>query len=98
MGKRRRRWWVCGLILVLALLAADYTFYPLLARPGGHSFNRGQNGLWLRYTWYFGRRGEAEVRAMARRLIENQIGYAYFHVRHITRDGSLRYHYPETAR
>jgi spore germination protein YaaH len=38
------------------------------------------------------------VEALARRLARDQVWYAYFHVRHVTADGSLRYHYREEAR
>jgi hypothetical protein len=97
-SRRRRRGWMRGLAVLLLLLAADYLLYPHLARPGGPSLNRGQNGLWLRYRWYFGERGEADVRRLAARLRENQIRDAFFHVRHITHDGTLRYHRREAAR
>jgi hypothetical protein len=96
--RRRRGWWSRALALLLLFLAADYCFYPLLSRPGGRSFNQGENGLWLRYRWYFGQRSDEDVSVLARRLRERQIRYAYFHVRHITRDGRLRYHYPDAAR
>lgn len=86
------------LLLLLVALLADYALYPTLARPGGRSYNRGENGLWLRYHWYFGRRSDAAMRAMARRLTAHQIRYAYFHVRHIQRNGRLAYHYPAAAR
>src|SRR5438552_5705283 len=81
-----------GALLLLILLVADYALYPVLSRPGGISGNRGENGLWLRYRWYFGRRSDADRRALARRLRKQQIRCAYFHVRHITRNGTLRYH------
>jgi hypothetical protein len=92
------RWLARAIGILLLLIVADYALYPTLSRPGGHTFNHGENGLWLRYRWYFGQRSEGVVRAMARRLTEHQIRYAYFHVRHITRDGRLAYHYPEAAR
>jgi Glycosyl hydrolases family 18 len=96
-ARRRPRRWGRAL-LVLLLLLADYALYPHLSPVGGPSGNRGENGLWLRYRWYFGQRSVAEVRTLARRLTEQQIRYAYFHVRHICRDGTLRYHYPAAAR
>jgi hypothetical protein len=97
---RRQRWrrWGSGLGVLLLLLLADYALYPCLSPVGGPSGNRGENGLWLRYRWYFSERSDAEVRALAQRLTERQIRYAYFHVRHVTRDGALRYHYPVAAR
>jgi hypothetical protein len=97
-SRRLRRWSGRTLAILLLLLVADCLLYPSLAPIGGRSFNQGENGLWLRYWWYFGRRGDSEVQALARRLNERQIGYAYFHVRHITREGRLAYRYPAEAR
>jgi hypothetical protein len=96
--RHNRRRATRGILLLLVLLLADYALYPLLSQPGGISGNRGENGLWMRYHWYFGRRSNADVRALAGRLQEQQIRYAYFHVRHITRDGTLRYHHLVAAR
>jgi hypothetical protein len=94
--RRRRRLWT-SLALVAALLLADYLLYPLLP-PGGRSFDRGENGLWLKYTWYFGRRSEDEARALGRRLKDDGIRDAYFHVRHVTAEGRLAYRCAEEAR
>ncbi len=80
------------------LLCLDYALYPGLARIGGDSPNTGDNGLWLRYWWYFGQRTDAEIVALARQLQRDQIRDAYFHVRHIKADGTLAYHYPGQAR
>lgn len=96
--QRPRRWAACGAALLLLALALDYLLYPLCSRPGGRSFNRGQNGLWLRYRWYFGERNDQDTRMLALRLRGQQIHYAYFHVRHITRGGTLRYHRLAAAR
>lgn len=97
---RKRRWrrWMGLLALLLLLVLVDYLAYPHLSSVGGRSFNTGENGLWLRYWWYFGERSDADVRTMARRLKEQQIRYAYFHVRYIKKDGTLRFRYPEAAR
>ncbi len=81
--------------IVLGLLLLDYVAYPRLVHPVGPNFNRGENGLWLRYQWYFGEK--TNVPALAERLQTQQIRYAYFHVRDITKDGALRYHHPEVA-
>src|SRR5262249_32943713 len=91
---RRSAW---GLALLLLLLA-DYALYPLLSRPSGISGNRGEIGLWLRYRCYFAQRSDADLPALAGRLREQQTRYAYFHVRHITRNGTLRYHHLAAAR
>ena len=84
--------------LLLALLAVDYRAYPYGRAAGGKSFNQGDNGLWLRYTWYFGQHTAAETELLARHLQERQIRYAYFHVRSITGAGKLAFHYPAQAR
>jgi len=98
--RRRRKRRLLGRILfvLLALVLLDYALYPHLPAPQAASGNRGENGLWLRYPWYFGRHSDQEAVALARRLEAQEIRYAYFHVRHITRDGSLRYRYPAEAR
>ncbi|HEY9868068.1 MAG TPA: glycosyl hydrolase family 18 protein [Candidatus Obscuribacterales bacterium] len=85
------------LSLLLILIAIDYRTYPSVTTIGGRSFNRGENGLWLRYLWYFGKHSEAENRAMSERLKREQIRYAYFHVRSITKDGGLQYHFKYNA-
>jgi hypothetical protein len=41
------------LLLLTIGIAVDFFVYPLLP-AGGHPLNRGENGSWLRDTWYFG--------------------------------------------
>jgi len=89
---------IAGLLLILAAVGVDYAGYPYRAPLPGQTGDRGENGLWLRYTWYFGQHSDADVSEMAARLWSNRIRYAYFHVRSIERDGRLRYRYPEAAR
>lgn len=98
ISRKRRVWRRFGVLLgiLLGLLLLDYAAYPYFAHPVGQSFNRGENGLWLRYKWYFGE--ETQVSALAQRLQTEQIRYAYFHVRDVTSTGALRYHYPDVAR
>jgi hypothetical protein len=93
---RRKAWW--GLAVLVALVVGDYWFYPRLAPVGGAWANKGDNGLWLRYWWYFGERSDDEVRALAALCRAHQIRFAYFHVRSIGRDGVLSYRYPASAR
>jgi hypothetical protein len=93
---RRRRLVMVALALLL-LLAADYYGYERWTRPGGESHNAGTNGLWLRYHWYFGRKGEDDVRRLGARLLEDQIRYAYFHVRMVGNDGRLQHRHPGSA-
>ena len=95
---RRRRWWLTGISVVLLLLLADYLLYPLLAPMGGVRLNRGENGLWLRYTWYFGQYNEAQLAALIARVHDGQIRYLYCHVRYLRANGTLNFHYPVSAR
>ena len=101
MTSRRR---TPGLILARVLtllvfaLTFDYWVYPYGAPMPAHSANVGENGLWLRYSWYFGEYSQAEVDALPARLKDDQIRYAYFHVRSTQHDGSLKFHCPDQAR
>ena len=88
--------WIASAAL-LSIFIADFIYYPSTVEPKSPSFNKGKNGLWLRYKWYFGEHSDNEVEAMINRLKENQIKYAYFHVRSTKHDGSLKYRYKENA-
>lgn len=86
-------WIVLALVLFTAL---DYALYPSFIGFQGPSPNHGENGLWIRYTWYFGQeKGYADL---AKRITDAQVKYAYFHVRYVGKSGNLRYRYPENAR
>jgi hypothetical protein len=92
---KRRRWlWGLGIFAVAGV--ADYWAFPPLAKPGGRIVDRRENALWLRYTWYFGER--EDFQGLAKRLTENGIRDAYFHVRSIETDGSLKYRKLASAR
>ncbi len=95
---KRRRWVTAVALALLGLLLLDYLAYPFLARPGGPTRNQAENGLWLRYTWYFGQKSDAHVQLLAQRLQAEQVRYAYFHVRSITKSGTLKFHNPDAAR
>lgn len=79
-------------------MAADWALYPQLTDVGGVNRDQNRNGIWLRYKWYFGEYGLDKVPAMADRLEEHGVRYAYFHVRFIKKDGTLRFRYPDRAR
>lgn len=98
--QKRRKWprrIAIALVLILALSAVDYFGYPYGNALSGKSFDQGENGLWLRYTWYFGSHSSSEVDELCRRLTREQMRYAYFHVRFVQKDGHLRFHYPKSA-
>ncbi len=97
---RRRVVWIgLGLsVLFCIFMGVDYWGYPYGAPMGGRSFNRGENGLWMRYTWYFGEHGDTDRRLLARQLREREIRHAFFHVRFIGKSGKLAFRYGEQAR
>jgi hypothetical protein len=97
---RRKRWRrIGGIVLVLfALIAIDWALYPRLTSVGGESRDQGRNGIWLRYKWYFGENPLADVPELGRRFQDHGIRYAFFHVRFIKKDGTLRFRYPDKAR
>lgn len=94
-SKKRRSWKLAAIagVLLLLLAVADYAFYSQLP-VGGQSFNRGQNANWLRDSWWRGIEKET-VASLAARLKREQISTAYFHVRFIKQDGTLRFRGPE---
>jgi hypothetical protein len=100
--RRRSCKWLrrIGIVALLAAsaLTVDYLAYPYGNLNNGRSGNIGENGLWLRYTWYFGEKSKADLTKLPQQLKDRQIRYAWFHVRYIRKDGSLRFHYPENAR
>lgn len=96
--RRILRFGAVVLLLFAACITLDYRAYPYGAAAGGKSFNKGENGLWLRYTWYFGEHSPAEISQLAENLRRRQIRYAYFHVRSINAQGRLAFHHAAEAR
>jgi hypothetical protein len=99
--KKTRRWlWpllLCAAVAVV-LFCVDYWAYPYGAVPTGGRENRGENGLWLRYKWYFGEKTADEWRELPHHLKQQQIRSAWFHVRAISKTGRLNFRYPDRAR
>ena len=93
----RRHWWLTVMCVLLLLLLGDYFLYPMLAPMAGSRLNRGENGLWLSYTWYFGQYTDAQLSALIARVRREQIRYLYFQVRSLRADGMLQFHYPAAA-
>jgi hypothetical protein len=98
VGKSRRkrlvRRMLVAAVLLIAGLAVDYFAYSYGRWKTAPAADRGENGLWLRYTWAFGRKSEQEVKDLAARLRDARVRYAYFHVRHLRPDGTLAYRKP----
>src|ERR1700733_6854455 len=102
MGDQRRRtrqrgYAVVAVALMIVLPTLDYWLYPRLSQPGGNVVNQGKNGVWLRFTWYFGQHSDPELKQLAARLKAHGIRYAFFHVRSVGPDGTLVYRYPDKA-
>jgi hypothetical protein len=98
--KKWRKMRIFGwLLIILALLITiDYFTYPLLSPLSGRTGNIGENGIWLRYKWYFGEYTEKNFNNMTEHLRDGQIKYAYCHVRFIKPDGTLQFRYAKTGR
>ncbi|MCA1596397.1 MAG: hypothetical protein LC772_08245 [Chloroflexi bacterium] len=84
--------------LLLFVLAVRFAPVDDSAPPCACFTMQGTNGLWLKYTWYFGQYSPEDLQSLTQRLCTNQIRFAYFHVRYITQNGTLRFHYPAEAR
>jgi len=86
------------LFLAILLIGIDCATYTGLNPPSGENFNKGANGIWLRYLWYFGKKTDAEKEALVKRLGESQMRYAFFHVRSTDKNGHLLFKHGETGK
>lgn len=96
LSVRRAAMIVAALLTVSLIL--DCATYSTLNPPDGRTFNTGDNGIWLRYLWYFGKKTDAEKEALIERLGENQIKYAFFHVRSTDTGGKLLFKHEDTGK
>ncbi|MEU9630939.1 glycosyl hydrolase family 18 protein [Streptomyces luteogriseus] len=94
-GKRRRRWirrtaLAVVLVLLVPLLAAlaalriNYT-----GDPADGTYTRNRDALWLGHAWVDGRKKDADVDALARRLKDTGIRDLYVHSGPLEHDGTL---------
>jgi hypothetical protein len=95
---RVRRTVLWAFVVLLFAIIIDYFAYPYGMSPAVPTADSGENGLWLRYTWYFGQHADEQVSQLAHTLREREIRDAYFHVRFVERRGGLHYRHPEQAR
>lgn len=76
--------------VLVIFFTCTYFIYPITVPIAGRSFNKGENGLWLRYKWYA---GDPEYWSKLDSLIEqlrvNQIRFAFFHVLALNENGTL---------
>ncbi|WP_395138011.1 hypothetical protein [Armatimonas sp.] len=94
---RRRQMALFFVAALIGLVALDYYAFSYGAAISGWTLSTRTNGLWVRYTHYFGQKSDAEISALCERLKAEGIRDAYFHVRFIQADGSLKFRYLEQA-
>lgn len=82
---------------MVVLLVIDYWTYPLLSSTPSQKFAGGSDGIWIRYTWYFGEVPEQEMRTRAAQLQEDGFKYAFLHVRSAGKSGGLIHDYMDRA-
>ncbi|MGQ5635311.1 MULTISPECIES: hypothetical protein [unclassified Streptomyces] len=102
-GARRRRTWLRALrrtalalvlLLLLPTLAAETALrVDYSGTPGRGTHTRGRDALWLGHAWIDGRKTDADVTALARRLRHTGIRDLYVHAGPLEHDGTL----PESA-
>ncbi len=96
--RKRRRVVLFVLLALTGLFIADYFAFPWGSDIHAPKADKGTNGLWVRYTYYFGQKTDAEIESLAKRTQECGIRWAYFHVRSIEATGKLKYRYPDQAK
>ena len=99
MSKRKK---VIVVILLLALVAFagsifDYLFFDHFNALSSNKLS-GNNALWLRYFFYFGKHSDQDFAEMIDRLRKYKIKYAYFHVLDTKANGELHYRFADRAK
>ncbi|MDF3298085.1 hypothetical protein [Streptomyces tropicalis] len=86
----RRVCLVLVLVVLLPLLAAGTALRLNYAGdPGDGTYTRGRDALWLGHAWVDGRKKDADVAALARRLRGTGIRDLYVHAGPLEHDGTL---------
>lgn len=94
-GKRWSRWLRRGafavvlLVLVPVLVAETALRVNYLGDPAEGTRTRGKDALWLGHAWVDGRKTDADVRALGRRLRDTGIRDLYVHAGPLEHDGTL---------
>ncbi len=98
-GKRRRRPWVrrvgrialvLALVLIVPLLAVETTLrVNYMGDPADGTHTRGRDAMWLGHAWVDGRKKDADVTALARRLKDTGVRDLYVHTGPLEHDGTL---------
>ncbi|MDX3578988.1 hypothetical protein [Streptomyces sp. FL07-04A] len=94
-GRRRlRRVRRAALVLVLLLLAPILVAEAALrvnylGDPGDGTYTRGKDAIWLGHAWVDGRKTEADVQTLTRRLADTGMRDLYVHAGPLEHDGTL---------
>ncbi|MFC8388625.1 hypothetical protein [Streptomyces sp. NPDC057238] len=97
-GTRRRPWvrWVrrtvlaVALLLIVPLLAAETALWVnYMGDPADGTYTRDRDAMWLGHAWVDGRKKDADVTALARRLEDTGIRDLYVHSGPLEHDGTL---------
>ncbi|MGC0375115.1 hypothetical protein [Streptomyces sp. SAI-229] len=97
-GKRRRPWvrrvrrgaLVVVLLLVVPLLAVETALrVNYMGDPADGTYTRDRDAMWLGHAWVDGRKKDADVTALARRLEGTGIRDLYVHSGPLEHDGTL---------
>jgi hypothetical protein len=74
-------------MLLIAVLAIDFFFQRHYTEIKAHAFNKGSNGLYVKYPWYFEEKNQEELFTLIDKMKSEQITRAYFHAREVDKDG-----------
>ncbi|MET9098025.1 hypothetical protein [Streptomyces antibioticus] len=86
-----RRWALGAVLLLLAPVVASQIALGVnnLGDPAEGTYSRGKDALWLGHAWVDGRKTDADVRKLARRLSDTGIHDLYVHAGPLEHDGTL---------
>ncbi|MDQ2986292.1 MAG: hypothetical protein M3R13_06160 [Armatimonadota bacterium] len=96
----KRRWIRFATYFVASVLAfgiVDYWTYPFLSLSPTQKLSKGTDGIWIRYTWYFGEVDKERMRKHSSWLQDNGFKYGFFHVRSAGKSGGLIHDYMDRA-
>ncbi|MDX5567910.1 hypothetical protein PYK79_38065, partial [Streptomyces sp. ID05-04B] len=77
------------LILVPILVAEAALRVNYLGDPGDGTYTRGKDAIWLGHAWVDGRKTEADVETLTRRLADTGMRDLYVHAGPLEHDGTL---------
>ncbi|WP_435798076.1 hypothetical protein [Streptomyces antibioticus] len=86
-----RRWALGAVLLLLAPVVASQIALGVnnLGDPAEGTYSRGKDALWLGHAWVDGRKTDADVRKLAKRLSDTGIHDLYVHAGPLEHDGTL---------